>query len=401
MNIHFIQHDSWVLPGEYLAWAKRHQHRINMTKCWQNDTIPESVDADMLVVLGGCQCPATTKEECGYFDADREKALIRKYAEYGRIVVGVCLGAQLVGEALGAAYSRSPEREIGPVEARLTSAGRADPFFAGFPDTFPAGEWHNDMPGLTGDCTVIAESDGCPRQIVRYGKYIYGFQTHMEFTHEVIALGIEAAGERLESDGGRFVQTKEQLLAYDYTEMNAMLASFLDAMVEDYHRYKQMVVAQIMEKMIAFSEGNVHDIDHFIRVWTYARTIGKLERLDKDTQFILEVAAITHDIACPLCREKYGNTNGKHQEEEGAELVKTFLSDTGMTEAQIERVAYLVGNHHTFNGIDGLDWQILIEADYIANATENSYSETNVRIFVQEIMKTDSGKRLALGLLRL
>lgn len=77
------------------------------------------------------------------------------------------------------------------------------------------------------------------------------------------------------------------------------------------------------------------------------------------------------------------------------ELVKVFLSDTEMTEAQIERVAYLVGHHHTFTGINGLDWQILVEADYIANATENNYSETNIRNYIQKVMKTDSGKRLA------
>ena len=72
-----------------------------------------------------------------------------------------------------------------------------------------------------------------------------------------------------------------------------------------------MKISQIMEKMIAFSEGNIHDIDHFVRVWNYAKTISELEEIDSETQYILEVAAITHDIACPLCREKYGNTNGK------------------------------------------------------------------------------------------
>ena len=65
-----------------------------------------------------------------------------------------------------------------------------------------------------------------------------------------------------------------------------------------------MTIAQIMEKMIAFSEGNIHDITHLSCVWTYAKTIGELEGLDADTQFVLEVAAITHDIACPLCRRK-------------------------------------------------------------------------------------------------
>ncbi len=155
-----------------------------------------------------------------------------------------------------------------------------------------------------------------------------------------------------------------------------------------------MTIAQIMEKMIAFSEGNIHDIDHLIRVWTYARTIGALEGLDGSTQFVLEVAAITHDIACPLCREKYGNTNGKYQETEGAVMVREFLADADMAAAQIDRVAYLVGHHHTLRDIQGSDYQILVEADYIANAAENGYSRENVENFMEKIARTDSGKRL-------
>lgn len=162
-----------------------------------------------------------------------------------------------------------------------------------------------------------------------------------------------------------------------------------------------MTIAQIMKKMIAFSEGNVHDIDHFMKVWTYAKTIGELEQIDEKTQYILEVAAITHDIACPLCRVKYGNTNGKYQEEEGGPLVTEFLSDTGMTKEQISRVAYLVGHHHTLTAIEGMDYQILIEADYIVNATESGYSRENVENFVEKIMKTDSGKEIARGILLL
>jgi len=157
---------------------------------------------------------------------------------------------------------------------------------------------------------------------------------------------------------------------------------------------RRQTIAQLMERMIAFSEGNIHDIDHFVRVWNYARTIGELEGLDTDTQYVLEVAAIVHDIACPLCRKKYGNTNGKRQEEEGAPMAAAFLKDSGMTSEQIERVAYLVGHHHTFTGIDGIDWQILVEADYIANATENGYSESNVGSFMEKVFKTDAGRRL-------
>lgn len=162
-----------------------------------------------------------------------------------------------------------------------------------------------------------------------------------------------------------------------------------------------MTISQIMNKMIAFSEGNIHDIDHFIRVWTYAKTIAELEQLDSETQYILEVAAITHDIACPFCREKYGNTDGKHQEAEGVPIVESFLNDAGMSAHQMERIKYLVGHHHTLSGIDGIDYQILVEADYIANASENGYDRKNIDSFLNQIVKTSTGKQLIKSMFRL
>lgn len=149
-----------------------------------------------------------------------------------------------------------------------------------------------------------------------------------------------------------------------------------------------------MQKMIAYSEGDFHDIDHLIRVWTYAKTIGELEGLDEEMQYILEVAAITHDIACPFCREAYGNTNGTNQEREGARLVREFLQDIGMTQAQVERVAYLVGHHHTLTQVEGMDYQILIEADYLANASENGYAKQTIQHFLDQFCKTTSGAQL-------
>lgn len=162
-----------------------------------------------------------------------------------------------------------------------------------------------------------------------------------------------------------------------------------------------MTVSEIMEKMIKYSDGNIHDIDHLIRVWTYAKTIGELEHLKEETQFILEVSAITHDIACPLCRKKYGNTNGKYQEAEGAPIVRKFLEGTGMTTAQIDRVAFLVSHHHTYTEIDGVDYQILLEADYIANASENEYGKENIENFLEKIAKTTSGIRLIKEIFRI
>lgn len=161
-----------------------------------------------------------------------------------------------------------------------------------------------------------------------------------------------------------------------------------------------MCIAQIMKKMIEYSEGNIHDINHFIKVWTYAKTIGEMECIDERTQFILEVAAITHDIACPLCREKYGNTNGKYQEEEGKILVVDFLKNTDMTDDEIERVVFLVGHHHTFSDIKGIDYQILIEADYIVNADESQHTLKNIENFTRKVCKTATGISLLKSIYR-
>lgn len=155
-----------------------------------------------------------------------------------------------------------------------------------------------------------------------------------------------------------------------------------------------MKVSEIVKKMIDYSNGNLHDINHFMKVYGYAQTIGRCENLDQDTQTILEVAAIVHDIACPLCREKYGNTNGQYQEKEGKILASEFLKDTGYSEEFINRVSYLVGHHHTFKNIDGMDYQVLVEADYIVNADESNYSKENIKSAIEKIFKTKTGTAL-------
>lgn len=155
-----------------------------------------------------------------------------------------------------------------------------------------------------------------------------------------------------------------------------------------------MTISQILKKMITYSAGNLHDINHLMKVHSFARMIGNLEKLDAETQYVLEIAAIVHDIACPLCRKKYGNTNGKYQEIEGVILAGEFLKDTGVTDEQVVRIQYLVGHHHTFNEIDGLDYQILIESDYLVNADESGYSFNNIQNFGKRYFKTKSGIQL-------
>ena len=155
-----------------------------------------------------------------------------------------------------------------------------------------------------------------------------------------------------------------------------------------------MSVAEITKRMIDYSKGNRRDINHFLKVYAYAKTIGECEGLDPETQLTLEVAAIVHDIACPLCREKYGNTNGKYQEAEGMVLAAEFLKDAGLPQACLDRVVYLVGHHHTLTDVEGLDYQILLEADYLVNADEHGYSGENVENTLAEIFRTATGSAL-------
>ena len=155
-----------------------------------------------------------------------------------------------------------------------------------------------------------------------------------------------------------------------------------------------MIVAATTQKMIAFYRGNIHDIDHFLKVWAMAKTIGELEVLDKHAQEVLELAAVVHDIACPLCREKYGDTNGKHQELESPSLVEAFFKGLPVERPDVERISWLVAHHHTYANIDGPDHQILLEADFLVNAGESGYTPSAIRNFRERVFRTAAGKEL-------
>ncbi|WP_226000073.1 glutamine amidotransferase-related protein [Paenibacillus sp. BJ-4] len=151
------------------------------SRVYAGEKLPKSADEiDLLIVLGCPQDPSTTMEECSHFNAAAEIALINKCIKAGKAVLGVCLGAQLIGEALGAKHEHSPEKEIGCFPITFTDEGKRNDKFSHFGDTSIVGHWHNDMPGLTENCKIIAYSEACPRQIIEYGKLVYGFQCHLE-----------------------------------------------------------------------------------------------------------------------------------------------------------------------------------------------------------------------------
>lgn len=157
-------------------------------------------------------------------------------------------------------------------------------------------------------------------------------------------------------------------------------------------------VAKAVGKMVAFYEEEstmvVHDVNHFMKVWGFARTIGILEGLDPETQETLELVAVAHDIACPLCRRKYGEADGRHQELEGEELTREFYRGFGLPEEHLDRICYIVAHHHSFTEVDGLDYQIMLEADFLVNADESDVSREGILSFREKVFRTAAGLRL-------
>lgn len=152
---------------------------------------------------------------------------------------------------------------------------------------------------------------------------------------------------------------------------------------------------QLIDSMITYNAGDAKRVQHLIKVYQFASLIGALEKLDADTLFVLETAAIVHDIGIRLSEQKYGACDGKHQELEGPpEARKLLTSLGGYTPEQIERVCWLVGHHHTYKDIEGADYQILVEADFLVNIYEDSFSGQMIENVRQHIFKTATGLRL-------
>ena len=234
MKVHFVLHETFEVPGAYLKWAQERGHQVTTTKVYENETLPESVDdIDFLIGMGGPQSPDEDREAFPYYDPQAEIQLIQKAIKSDRYIVGVCLGAQLLSVAYGAEYEHSPEREIGVFPITLTEAGLKDEHVKVLGPTLNTGHWHGDMPGLTEDAVVLATSQGCPRQIIRFSSRHYAFQAHLELDPEAVELLIAADGEDVieeQSSKLTFVQNPQAIRDYDYREMNAKLYAFLDSL---------------------------------------------------------------------------------------------------------------------------------------------------------------------------
>ena len=153
-------------------------------------------------------------------------------------------------------------------------------------------------------------------------------------------------------------------------------------------------IDMLYQKMVEYYFGDPKRIQHFVKVHSFTKQIGISERLDNDTMFVLEAAALVHDIGIKPAEEKYESCSGKLQEQEGPAAAEAMLLSLGFPRKYLDRICYLVGHHHTYTDIDGIDYQILVEADYLVNLYEDQCSQAGIKTAYQNIFRTDSGKLL-------
>src|SRR3990167_3818594 len=156
MKILFVTHASFERPGSIEVWAKKHKHETQEIKPYLGARLPSIEDYDILVVMGGPQSPLAI-DKAPYLREEIE--LIKQAIKLNKRIVGVCLGAQLIAEALGAKTERSPNREIGMYPVELLDVASSDPVFRNFPAKFDVMHWHSDMPGMVDGVVLLAKSD--------------------------------------------------------------------------------------------------------------------------------------------------------------------------------------------------------------------------------------------------
>lgn len=154
-------------------------------------------------------------------------------------------------------------------------------------------------------------------------------------------------------------------------------------------------IQELALAMIRYDNGDPKRIQHTTKVHAYASLIGNGEELDEGTQFILESAALVHDIGIRASEKKFGHQNGKLQEQEGPAVARELLTRIGgYNDEQIERICWLVAHHHTYHASEDLDYQILIEADFLVNLYEDGESEETIRAVRKNIFRTQSGFKI-------
>ena len=230
MRIHCLQHVPFEGPAAIADWAAERGHALAISRLDRGDGLPSPDAFDRLVVMGG---PMGVGDEAEHPWLPAEKAFLRRSVDAGRSVVGICLGAQLLAEVLGARVYRGPHKEIGWFPIGLTDRAAVSPVFAGLPRRLEVFHWHGDTFDLPPGAQRLASSAACLNQAFLHGERVLGLQFHLESTPESVRAIVANCADELVP--ARWVQSAGQMLGVEedtFAAMNDALFHLLDRLPE-------------------------------------------------------------------------------------------------------------------------------------------------------------------------
>lgn len=206
MRLHYFQHE----PFEGLAcieqWATSHKYTITSTHFYKGEPLPSLDEIDVLVIMGGAMSVNDEKELAWLAP---EKQFVKQAIDSGKVVVGICLGAQMIASVLGAKVYPNKEKEIGWFPIQWENRASLPPAFATFPDPLTVLHWHGETFDLPTGAIRIARSEGCLNQGFLYQHKVLGLQFHLEFDHTSTGQMLLHCAEDLKP--GNYVQTAEEI----------------------------------------------------------------------------------------------------------------------------------------------------------------------------------------------
>lgn len=237
MIINYLQHVAFENLGNIADWARARAHETRATRLFAGEKLPNPDEIDFLLILGGSM---NVDEEAKFPFLAEEKKFIEQAVKREIPVLGICLGAQLVADVLGARVYRNEEKEIGwfSIEKSIESQS---PFAEILPASFVAFHWHGDTFDLPAAAERRASSAACRNQAFAYGDKVLGLQFHPEATAENVRLMTQNEADEIRAEiaaGAKFVQTAEQILLPEnpFAENATIMRELLDALAEKGNR---------------------------------------------------------------------------------------------------------------------------------------------------------------------
>ena len=228
MKLHYLQHVPFEGLGSIASWAKARRAQISRTRLFAGEALPSADEIDLLVVMGG---PMGVYDERDYPWLIREKEFLKQAMDTDTHVLGICLGAQLIADVLGAKVYPNNHKEIGwfPIEgvraANSSSIGKvlsnADKVF----------HWHGDTYDLPTGATHLAKSHACKNQAFSVGDKILALQFHLETTRNAARALVDNCGHEIVD--APYIQPAHEILTdqREFERLNILMAECLDLLI--------------------------------------------------------------------------------------------------------------------------------------------------------------------------